>query len=291
VLVVQHEVARTVAVILVAHVSSAEAERILIKPPATWEAHDYYMRSQSVLTSFMSSLQMADLVEARHLAERSVSLDPRYARPYANLAITYICEWGAFDAHRLDPATLDKAHALARKAVQLDSRVPQLRAVYGATLSWMRCHEEALAEFDKAVALNPNFSEWRHMLALFLASEHARALQVGGAYFRLDPFAPAAPRVWLGAVHYMLGRYAEAVPHLQEAVSRMPNARFAHMWLAATYAQIGKLAPARAEAAEALRIDPGYTIEKTAKLVFGFRLPADTEHFCDGLRKAGLPER
>lgn len=293
-LAVQHEVARTVAVILAAHVGSAEAERVRTKPPATWEAHDYYMRSLAVLTSFMSSFRMADLVEARHLAERSVSLDPGYARPYAILAITCICDWGAFDSrspNTLDPSVLDKARALARNGVRLDGRIPELRAVHAAALSWMQRHDEALAEFDKAIALNPNYSDWRHMLVLFHASEHARALEVGRAYFRLDPFAPAAARAWLGAVHYMLGRYAEAVPHLQEAVSRIPNARFGRMWLAATYAQIGKVTLARAEAAEALQIDPGYTIEGTTKLFFGFRLSADTAHLCDGLRKAGVPER
>jgi adenylate cyclase len=155
----------------------------------------------------------------------------------------------------------------------------------------MRRHEQALVEFDKAVALNQNFSDWRHMFALFHASEHVRALEAGSAYVRLDPFAPASASAYLGAIHYMLRRPQEAVPHLQDALSRMPNSRFPHLWLAAAYAQLGKVALARAEAAEGLRLAPGFTIEGTAKSLWGFRSPADTEHFCDGLRKAGIPER
>ncbi len=42
---VQDEVARTIVAILAAHVNKAEAERTLLKPPATWQAHDYYMRA------------------------------------------------------------------------------------------------------------------------------------------------------------------------------------------------------------------------------------------------------
>ena len=61
--------------------------------------------------------------------------------------------------------------------------------------------------------------------------------------------------------------------------------------LAATYAQLGRLDEARAEAAATLRIEPKYTIEGTFRRVSAFKYPKDAEHFVDGLRKAGLPER
>jgi hypothetical protein len=47
---------------------------------------------------------------------------------------------------------------------------------------------------------------------------------------------------------------------------------------------------ARAEAAEVLRIHPGYTIVGTARRIMGFKSAKDAEHYLDGLRKAGLPE-
>ena len=60
--------------------------------------------------------------------------------------------------------------------------------------------------------------------------------------------------------------------------------------LAATYAQLGRLDEARAEAA-ATTDRPKYTIEGTFRRVSAFKYPKDAEHFVDGLRKAGLPER
>ena len=42
---VQDEIARTVATMLAAHVSKAEAERTLLKPPTSLQAYDYYMRA------------------------------------------------------------------------------------------------------------------------------------------------------------------------------------------------------------------------------------------------------
>jgi len=59
--------------------------------------------------------------------------------------------------------------------------------------------------------------------------------------------------------------------------------------LGAAYAQLRHLAEARAEAAEALRIDPAFTIERW-KYHAVYRHSQDGEHLFDGLRKAGLPE-
>ena len=75
---------------------------------------------------------------------------------------------------------------------------------------------------------------------------------------------------------------------LRDCVSRMPKFRSAHVWLAATYAQIGRVEEARAEAEEILRITPEWTIATSTRLV-GFKDPEDRKHYIGGLRKAGLP--
>jgi adenylate cyclase len=96
---------------------------------------------------------------------------------------------------------------------------------------------------------------------------------------------------WLGAAHYMLKAYSQAVPPLRECVTRAPEVRAGHLWLAATYVQLGRLDEARAEAAEVLRIEPTWSNEGVGARIYVFRRIEDAEHFFDGLRKAGLPER
>ena len=49
---VQDEVVRTIVAILTAHVSKAESERRLTKPPTTWQAYDFHMRATDALVSF-----------------------------------------------------------------------------------------------------------------------------------------------------------------------------------------------------------------------------------------------
>ncbi len=106
---------------------------------------------------------------------------------------------------------------------------------------------------------------------------------------RIDPFyQPRAPGI-LGLACYMLKRYADALPHLQECVSRAPNMAASRRWLAATYAQLGQLDSARIEAAEVMRIEPWCTISQN-NFVRICKRPEDAEHCKDGLRKAGFPE-
>jgi hypothetical protein len=52
---------------------------------------------------------------------------------------------------------------------------------------------------------------------------------------------------------------------------------------------VGQLEEARKEAAEVLRINPDFTIERYKRIVV-YKDPKDAEHRLDGLRKAALPE-
>ena len=289
---VQDEVSRAIVAILVAHVNKAEAERTLLKPPETWQAYDFFMRASDIFTAVRSSFNVADLYEARRLLERSISLDPNYARAYATLSYTHLLAWiYRLDEDHLSPTALERAHRLAWKAVQLDPNLPIAHAHLGHVLTFEGQHEQSIAEFEKAIALNPNFTDWRFGTTLIRAGEPARAIQVIETHMRYDPFySPWAPGT-LGLARYMLKEYSEALPPLREFTSRAPNMSQGHIWLAANLAQLGRLDEARAEAAEVLRIDPKYTIDGTQRRLALFKRPEDAEHLFDGLRKAGLPER
>jgi adenylate cyclase len=245
---VQDEVARTIVSVLAVHVNKAEIERVLATPPATWQAYEHYLRAADTLVSYHSSLNKADLLQARRSLSRALAIDPNYARAHAALSRTYVSLW----AHRWDDdrpwsAALDRAHQSACEAVRLAPNLPAAHVALGFALIWMRQHEAALAEFERATVLNPNLTDFLFAWTLVVAGEPARAIQTLEAHMRLDPFyLPFAPW-WLGSAYYMLGRYADAVPPLQAAVTRAPNLALGHHWLAATYAQLGRLDEARAE--------------------------------------------
>jgi adenylate cyclase len=286
----QDEVTRTIVAILAAHVSKAEAERTLLKPPADWQAYDYFMRASDTYAKFWASYRAEDLYETRRLLEKSISIDPQYARAYVWLSNTYRSQWvHALDDGYLKPATLQRSHELAKRAVELDPYLPEAHAQLGYVLAFMRQHDLAMAAYQRAHSLNRNFIDWREAVVLIYAGEPRKAIDVLTAHMRIDPFYPATTPSWLGFAYYLLGQYAEALPPLRECISRAPNFRNGHVRLAATFAQLGQLEQAQEAAKTVLRLDPSFTIDGTGKHIYVFRRREDEEHFFDGLRKAGLP--
>jgi adenylate cyclase len=288
---VQDEVVRAIVAILVAHVRKAETERTHHSPPNSWRAYDYYLQAAQSHVSFSSSFKAEDLYEARRLLRQSLAVDATYARSYALLADTHAAAWvNPLDGDFLSPAALEQAHQLARKAVQLDPSLPECRVALGMVLAWKRQHEAALAEIERALALNPSHVGWIVGMTLVVTGEPQRAVDALEAAMRFDPFYPATASLWLGFAHYMLKQYRQAALALLDCVERAPTLRGGHSLLAATYAQLGQMEEARVEAAEALRIQPNYTISGTTMRILGFKAAEDAEHLFDGLRKAGLPE-
>src|SRR5262245_16256442 len=275
---IQDEVSRAIVAILVAHVNKAEAERTLLKPPAIWQAHDFFMRASDIYSRMWSSFNVADLYEARRLLERSISLDPNYARAYAALSNTHLTAWvHPLDEDCFSPAALERAHRLAWKAVQLDPNLPIAHANLGNVLTFEGQHEHSIAAFERAIALNPNYTDSRFGLTLLRAGEPARATHVIEAHLRYDPFCAPWVLGQLGLARYMLKEYSKALPPLREWTSRAPGMRQGHVWLAANLAQLGQLDEARAEAAEVLRIDPKYTIDGTQRRISLYKRPDDVE--------------
>src|SRR5258707_370881 len=288
---VQDEVARAIVAILAAHVNRAEIERALLKPPAVWQAYEYCLQGTEELLLHMNRRSKASLYDARRLLEQSLAIDPDYARAYAMLAGTYVSAYvDPIDSDWVNPAALDRAIELAETAVHLDSHLPLAHAWLGYVLLWKRQHDTAIAELERAFALNPNFTNNAFPLILIYAGEPARALDILEANMRLDPFPRLTGSANVKAIaNYMLKRYGEAGRLLGECTSRLPNLQWPHHWLASAYAQLGQLEEARQEASEVLRVNPEFTIEKFKPLVV-FKNPKDAEHLIDGLRKAGLPE-
>ncbi len=142
---VQDEVVRAIVATLAAHVNRAETERALLKPPAAWEAYEYYLRGAEAYVLHVSRRTKASLYDARCLLEQSLAIDPTYARAAAMLSRTHLHAYlTPFDGDYLSPAALDRALELAQTAVHLDPRLPQARASLGYVLLWKRQHDVAI---------------------------------------------------------------------------------------------------------------------------------------------------
>jgi adenylate cyclase len=287
---IQDEVALTIAAVLAAHVNKAEAERTLLKPPTTWQAYDHYMRAAAAWASFQSSWKLDQLLETRrHLAD-SLKIDPKYARAYSLLASTHRVAWlNPVNDEYLSPATLDRAISLARAAIELDPNLPEAYAELAYNIIRKRDFDAATVAAERAIALNRNFADYRVAQVFYSVGQPSKAIEIAKTQMRLDPFHPHFAPLIAGIAYYLLKEYSEAHRWLREATGRAPNHQYGHAFLAAAYAQLGRVENARAEAAEVLRVNPKYTIG-TQKQVSILKRAEDSDHLIDGLRKAGLPE-
>ena len=164
---VQDQAAHSVAAILAAHMSKAESERTALKPPATWQAYDYYRRAADAYADFHRPMEVASIYKARALIEQCLAIDPNFARAYVLLSQTQLSTWAIpLDDDFTNPAVLEAGYRAAEKAVQLDSNLPQARYQLGLSLSFKGQTEAAVAECERAVALNPSYTDWRFIIVL-----------------------------------------------------------------------------------------------------------------------------
>jgi len=286
---VQDEVAQTVASVLSIQINRAEADRALLKPPTTWEAHDYFLRGNAALTRFLSRFTLDDLNDARALLQRSIDLDPSYARAYAMLASSHIDAYltGVNDEYRTQ-AALDRAFALARTAVEIEPGLPLAHAHLADVHLFRREYDDALATWGRVFELNPNFTDFRYGRTLNFSGKFGDGLAAIKRHLRLDPFAPVGARLHLGIAYLGQKNYAEALASFREVVTRAPEFGLGRMALASTYALMGHMNEAREQITELLRIDPTCTVAKVARFRT-FRDPKDGAHMLQGLLQAGLP--
>jgi adenylate cyclase len=230
------------------------------------------------------------LLETRqHLAD-SLKIDPKYARAYSLLAGTHRVAWlNPVNEEYLTPVALDRAISLARTAIEFDPNLPEAYAELGYNIIRKRDFDAAKVAAERAIALNPNFADYRVAQVFYSVGEPARAIEVAKTQMRLDPFHPHFAPLIAGVAYYMLKEYGEAHRWLRQATGRAPNHQYGHAFLAAAYAQLGQLEDARAEAAEVLRVNPKYSIG-TQQQVSILKRAQDAEHLIEGLRRAGLPE-
>jgi adenylate cyclase len=206
------------------------------------------------------------------------------------LASTYRVAWlNPLNEEYLNPSALDQAIKFARTAIELDPNLPEAYAEWGYTIIRKRNFDAATAAAERAMALNPNFADYRVATVFLMVGEFAKAIEIAKAQMRVDPFHPHLAPLIVGEAYYLLKEYGKAQRSLREAAGRTPDHQYGHAFLAAAYAQLGRLEDAHAEVAEVLRVNPNYTIG-TQNRVSILKRAEDIAHLLDGLRKAGFPE-
>jgi tetratricopeptide (TPR) repeat protein len=154
-----------------------------------------------------------------------------------------------------------------------------------------RRFDDALAEFEWALGLNPSFSlaQGYYALALSVCGRWQEADEAAIRALRLSPRDPFAA-IYLGIAAYTqyVGQdYEAAICFARESIRRRGDFVGAHRVLTAAAGIAGQRELAATALAGLRRAQPNVSLAWIARQV-PIRDAAETEHYLDGFRRAGL---
>jgi adenylate cyclase len=291
--VLQNEITSRLANALGAELVAAEAAR----PTDTPDALDYILRGRAAL---LKPASRDSLAEAVSLFEHALSLDPRSVEAQARLA-------GTLAGRVLNGMTGSAAADLARadelidRALAASPRYPLAHVGKGDAMRAQNRCEEAILEYESALASNPNLPGVLNGLGLckLSAGSIEEVIPLMEQAIRRSPLDPQIGTWYasIGLVHLLQSRIDEARVWLEKGRSAGPAKPFIRAELAAAYALGGDLDRAATELAEARRLRGEGSFSSIAKMKRGVwrslspkaRALYEATYFA-GLRKAGVPE-
>jgi adenylate cyclase len=288
----QDKVTRNVVTALAVNLTTGEQERQARKETDSPKAYDAFLQGwQHYLRQNPENFR-----KAISYFEKALELDPEYARAYAALAATYMHVWKRYWHAKVGLQYLHDPRFRAEEFLEkaLLDPTPLAHQVAAGMLSQQGRHEEAIAEAERAISIDPNDADGYIALAsaLSLAGRPGEAHQLVQQAMRLNPHYPPFYLYELGIAEFGMVRFAKAAESLERASSLNPDDRWSLRLLLATYGLLGR----KEEAAGLLNtvgkswrgFDP-LTVRSVA-FWYPFKRSTDAERLAEGLRKAGVAE-
>src|ERR1700722_16601542 len=278
----QDEIVSPLANQLGAELTSAEARRA--ERASTPDSMDLFFQG---LASINKGVNLDNLAQARGYFEHALAVDSGNLDALLGLARV---DYGLGGAYLLADRAARFAAGEANVAKVLSQRPDDALAheIMGGILNQTKRSDQGIAEFERALALNPNLATAQGDIGLakiFVGHPEETGAHEDEA-LRLSPRDSFA-WLWLhfaGAAKLTLGANDEAVALFRRSIENNRANPLTHFFLAAALANLGKLEEARSEIKAGLALDPGFSIHR-------LRSGGQSSEFLEGgMRKAGVPE-
>jgi TolB-like protein/DNA-binding SARP family transcriptional activator/Flp pilus assembly protein TadD len=255
---VQDEISAKVAAAVEPHIFAAESIRAGRQPEHTLDARGCVMRALSLIN--IRSRQNYAAAEA--LLKRATDLDPDCARAYSLLA--YVTALDVVYGWKPREDNIALACDAAHKAVLLDVDDPWGHLALGFVHAQSRFTEEAIREYEKALALNPNFS----LAHTYLGAALSHLGRTEEALTRIDAAERLGPReIFFGVNDYVRAnayfaaeRYRDASAFARRSVLQSPGIVTSHRQLVVNSALAGEIQKAKAALKPLLLLVPGSSL-------------------------------
>jgi adenylate cyclase len=227
----------------------------------------------------------------RQFSLKAIEADPNAQFGYIGLAWSYRNDSVFWHKQENDPdEALKRAAEYADKAILLapdDAQAHHIRAQIHSEAGEL---EEAIAQYDQAIALNPSASNILEGSAapLLVAGRTDEAIDRIKQAMGIDPFYPDWFNWDMGWALYEKNDCGAALTAMQKM---SPITSAAHRMLAGIYACLGKQREAKEALAVFLKDSPGDSISKQRKQwEKNWTAPGSLDRWIKDMRFAGLPE-
>lgn len=282
---VQDEITDAIVTAIEPQIYAAENFRSRRKPPSSMDAWDLVMRA----LSHHWRVTQPDSVAAQALLERAIAIDPNYGQALALFATNHMfgVHLGWTDIATAAPAAEEAALA----AIAADNEDAWAHTALGSVYFSTRRLDDALAEFELAQQLNPNFSlvQGYYALALTYAGRWEDAYAAAQRAIRQSPRDPSSA-IYHGVAAYaqFVGRnYHEAIALAREATRQRGDLSGAYRVLTVAAGMDGQIEIAKVALQELRRTQPNISLTWVATQL-PWKHDADREHYLEGFRRAGL---
>jgi tetratricopeptide (TPR) repeat protein len=169
--------------------------------------------------------------------DKSLDMDPNSALAYAYLAEIYKDK---IDAGKEDINTRDQIGPISKKALELDSSLLEVRRARGLVLEVTGNYEEAITEFEAAVATNENLPDLHLALGRnYNAAEiYDKAEYEFGRAIALQP-DDAEAYAELARMYLKVGEFGKGTQYSEQAVQKNPEDPFLHSLVGSFYYKVG----------------------------------------------------
>ena len=253
VLLLQDEVARSIAEQIQVKVTPAEHERLTHARKIDPEVYELYLKGRY----FWGMRTEASIQKAIDIFQQAIAKDPMYGAAYSGLADCYSSLGFSFDVGSISPREIQpKALAAARKAAELDDSSAEAHASTGLLDLLEVRLGPAIIELERAVQLKPNYATAHHWLMFGrLSLGHLdQAVEEGKRALKLDPLSPIinADFAW---TYFCARRFDKAERQARKTLEIDPQFFLAHYYLGQVLQFKGHLGEAIAEFQKAVDLN------------------------------------
>jgi adenylate cyclase len=253
---IQDEITQSIVEQLKVKLLPQEKKSIAQAPTDNVEAYTYYLRGREFF--YRHSKRYFEL--ARRMYVKAVELDPNYARAYAGIAD---CDAWLFITYQGD-VSLEGILETSGKALALDNSLAEPHASRGVALFAARKLDEANAEFERALEIDPDSAQVHYLYSrvAFMQGKIARAAELLERASELRPNDFQLPCLLIHMYH-SLGRDSDSkaaarrgvVLAERELIAHPEDPRPAHLGASALF-EIGEIDRAREWLNRAVALDP-----------------------------------